>query len=173
MAIYSKLSTLFQKLTARLIDFTDEVAIQSYAMPQEMIEYSGAVKLLPPTAFITAQGREMQTTVPADFNPYYRASLIVAEDLAPGRSHKFSLYIRLERRVERDEKSFPSFVEYFPLMETKNQSKKEEILSLWNKDRDLALSWLSRDLGAIPRGRWQDAAPCRRTEMPVRNPVRG
>ena len=172
MTIYSKLSTLFQKLTAHLSDFADEVAIQNYAPPQEIIEYSGAIRTLPQAAFITAQGRAMQATVPADFNPFYRASLIVAEDLAAERGHKYSLYIRLERRAERDEKSPLFLVEYFPLMETKDWLKKKSMLSLWNKDKEQALSWLSRDLGAVPRERWQDAAP-RRIEIPARNLIKG
>ena len=156
MKIYSKLSTLFQKLVAGIVSYAEEVAIQSY-VPQDVIHYRSALRSLPETQFITGKGRAMEAVVSADFLPYYRAGLVATEDLSVRGASIYNLYIRLERRAERDDVSVPPLVGYFPFMQTQSEAIKENALQEWSGNDAFARSWLSRDLGAIPKNKWRRA----------------
>ncbi len=153
MKIFPKLSTLFKNLVAQIISRADEIAIQSY-VPQDVIHYENFIRNLPETQFVTGEGRAMEAVVPADFLPYYRASLVVTEDLSMQRASSYSLYIRLERKVERTGNQTVPLIGYFPLMCTQSERVKNNMLQEWNKNDSFARSWLSRDIGVIPQNKW-------------------
>ena len=157
--IRERLNQIFKKISASLMDFADEVALQSYAPPQDVIDYGGALKKLPKGEFITQEGAVMQATVPADFNPYYRARLAVAENISEEKGSRYSLYIRLERRAVRNN-ARPNCVEYFSLMKTHNERMKNDILRSWNEFPEVARAWIGKEMGMIPCHKWRvgDAA---------------